>query len=577
MGWRQGDINGWHDNCTFERESLKLWLTDQDRSLKGQLLLLSMFVASFTSEQAKRILDDSDMHVNCTLQMLYRRKLLQISMESTGMPLWTIHDQVKQSVQSLDFSASERKESRAKFAKCMTEEVVNFARLYTSNRSIAMDMLSVHHANVRAAFHGIERCLCAQAMVADVLLRKWQHLSANFEWMKASVTVTGLLLPVLEQLDHAVKKKFNNDIHSIVSIPVEDGSSNGNGSRRSSCSSGSFHSCNSSSVSSSSSFYTFYSSSSSSSSSIVIEQDGALVLCSQSSILPHGIQSLQKLAWDVRCIRAELLSISGKDKEAYPLFEQIVEDCKTMFGKDALKTLVAKQNLAGCLESMGKYSEAFQLQKETAMGINRKPGEYNEATRTTVMNNQAGSLMVLGKYEEAVPLFREALAMTRACGASYEDTLISIVNLAVCLRHLGSNDEAHELLQEAQEGLKKELHPKHPHTLKCTINLAGTLKDLGKHQEAIKLFQEAMDGCKIELPVNHPITLKCINNWAQCLKSMGNYNEALPLFRQALDVREREDLNHPSTFNSKHNLANCLKSMGERYIHKLHLICLQVQ
>eukprot|EP00967_Tisochrysis_lutea_P080894 scaffold111326_cov18-Tisochrysis_lutea.AAC.1 len=166
---------------------------------------------------------------------------------------------------------------------------------------------------------------------------------------------------------------------------------------------------------------------------------------------------------------------AGKDKEAYPLFEQIVEDCKTMFGKDALKTLVAKQNLAGCLESMGKYSEAFQLQKETAMGINRKPGEYNEATRTTVMNNQAGS-----KYEEAVPLFREALAMTRACGASYEDTLISIVNLAVCLRHLGSNDEAHELLQEAQEGLKKELHPKHPHTLKCTINLAGTLKDLGE-------------------------------------------------------------------------------------------------
>eukprot|EP00983_Pelagomonas_calceolata_P052254 1142766-Pelagomonas_calceolata.AAC.11 len=122
MGWRQGDINGWHDNCTFERESLKLWLTDQDRSLKGQLLLLSMFVASFTSEQAKRILDDSDMHVNCTLQV---REGFVCAMESTGMPLWTIHDQVKQSVQSLDFSASERKESRAKFAKCMTEEVRN--------------------------------------------------------------------------------------------------------------------------------------------------------------------------------------------------------------------------------------------------------------------------------------------------------------------------------------------------------------------------------------------------------------------------------------------------------------------
>ena len=92
----------------------------------------------------------------------------------------------------------------------------------------------------------------------------------------------------------------------------------------------------------------------------------------------------------------------------------------------------------------GKYDavEAEPLYRETLQLREKVLGKEHPDTLTS-MNNLAGLLESQGKYNAAELLYRETLQLReKVLGKEHPDTLQSINNLAVCLESQGKYDAA---------------------------------------------------------------------------------------------------------------------------------------
>jgi hypothetical protein len=94
----------------------------------------------------------------------------------------------------------------------------------------------------------------------------------------------------------------------------------------------------------------------------------------------------------------------------------------------------------------------------------------------TSMNNLAGVLDSQGKYTEAETMHRRTLAMReKVFGVEHPDTLTSMNNLAGVLDSQGKYEEAIVLCDKTFAGLCKVLGQGHPHTRTCHENYSNML------------------------------------------------------------------------------------------------------
>jgi tetratricopeptide (TPR) repeat protein len=138
-------------------------------------------------------------------------------------------------------------------------------------------------------------------------------------------------------------------------------------------------------------------------------------------------------------------------------------------------------NLAALLRAQGKYDEAKPLYHQS-LEITRKVCAFHLAASSrdhscktwgeehpdvaTSLNNLAGFLDTQGKYDEAEPLYRQSLAIRckvcaihratssrdhscKVLGEEHQDVAASLNNLAALLRAQGKYDDAESLYQES--------------------------------------------------------------------------------------------------------------------------------
>ena len=171
----------------------------------------------------------------------------------------------------------------------------------------------------------------------------------------------------------------------------------------------------------------------------------------------------------------------------------------------------------------------------------------------------------IGLSEAAVPLEESALATRRRVrGEEHPETLASIANMGVSLRHLGKMAEAEPYYREAFEKRRRVLGAEHPDTIISTSNMGSLLRAQGKLAEAETFYREALEKFRRTLGAQHLETIRAITNMGAVISEQGRFAEAEPYHREALEASRRAlGEEHPQTIVAINNMGSLLFSQGK--------------
>lgn len=224
-----------------------------------------------------------------------------------------------------------------------------------------------------------------------------------------------------------------------------------------------------------------------------------------------------------------------------------------------------RQVLAYRYRDLGLYDGALPLQT-SALEIRRRVlGEEHPDTLNSIYN-MGVLLRHQGKFGEAEPYLREAMEIRRrVLGEDHLDTLDSINSLAVFLVNVrGKLGEAERYHREALEKFRRVLGEDHPDTLNAIQNMGVLLRDQGKLGEAEQYLREAMEKSRRVSGEDHPMTLPSIFNVGSLLQAQGKLSEAEPYYREVLEkCRRVHGETHPDTFRSIYSLGFLLREQGK--------------
>ncbi|KAJ6198058.1 hypothetical protein J3E72DRAFT_384946 [Bipolaris maydis] len=208
---------------------------------------------------------------------------------------------------------------------------------------------------------------------------------------------------------------------------------------------------------------------------------------------------------------------------------------------------------------MGNNGIAEELCKSTLEIAENVYGRKHLETLTS-LNNLAVVLKHQGKLEEAEEMHREALqGREKIFGREHLNTLDSFNNLAIVLECQGKLEEAEEMHREALQGYEKIFGREHLDTLTSLNNLAVVLDKRGKLEEAEEMHREALQGREKIFGREHLDTLTSLNNLAVVLDKRGKLEEAEEMHREALQGHEKIlGREHPDVFSSLYSLAVCI-------------------
>ena len=253
----------------------------------------------------------------------------------------------------------------------------------------------------------------------------------------------------------------------------------------------------------------------------------------------------------------------GRFDEAIELLERVLVGSERVLGPDHPDTLMTRNNLAVAYRSVGRFDEAIELLGRVLAEQERVLDPDHPDTLGT-RNNLAFAYQSAGRFDEAIELFERVLAdQERVLGPDHPDTLATRNNLAVAYHSAGRFDEAIELFERVLADQERVLGPDHPDTLATRNNLAVAYHSAGRFDEAIDAWEELLLDCQRVLGADHPVTLTVRNNLASAYGSVGRFGEAIELFERVLAERKRlSGADHPDTLTVRNNLALVYKSVG---------------
>ena len=196
---------------------------------------------------------------------------------------------------------------------------------------------------------------------------------------------------------------------------------------------------------------------------------------------------------------------------------EVIED---VLGPDHPDTLIARDNLAGAYEDVGRFDEAIELSERVLAEQERVLGPDHPKT-LTVRNNLAGAYHSAGRFDEAIDAWEELLLdCQRVLGADHPVTLTVRNNLASAYGSVGRFGEAIELFERVLAERKRLSGADHPDTLTVRNNLALVYKSVGRLAEAIDAWEKLLPDCQRVLGREHPLTKRVEKNLEAAKRKM---------------------------------------------------------
>ncbi|RDW90247.1 uncharacterized protein DSM5745_02022 [Aspergillus mulundensis] len=283
--------------------------------------------------------------------------------------------------------------------------------------------------------------------------------------------------------------------------------------------------------------------------------------------LPHVLALIREVGFQeeyhlglVRRV-GKCLSVDGRNIEALPLFERILDSQRQLHGDDDLEaTVVAMNDLAHQYCRLARWSDAEEMQLQV-LEIRKQELGPDHSDTLSIMNNLALTYSGCGKLKEAEELRTQLYHLDRRMrGREHWTTLGSAHNLASVYRKLGKLEQAERLALQAFEARKRTLEADHPDISYSMGLLARIYQDQGRWQEAEQLQVPLLEIYERVNGLQYSEALSTMHNLAQSWQHLGRTDDAISMLETCLNISLKVwDPGHPDTIAT----LDCLRAAIE--------------
>jgi tetratricopeptide (TPR) repeat protein len=248
---------------------------------------------------------------------------------------------------------------------------------------------------------------------------------------------------------------------------------------------------------------------------------------------PADVDTLFAMLW-----LSWLWDTIGRETDAIELNENLVERCRTKLGDDNWYTFASINSLAAMYRDNGRVKEAIKIEEEVLKKARTVLGEDNSLT-LRIMRDLAISYLTLGNSPNSADLELLSKTHRRLYGDEHSDTIATLVVLTYSYYRLGRFEEAAKLGEEVLEKRSSFFGMEHPDTLTAMAMLSGIYDKQGRKREALKMGKETLAKRRVVLGQEHQDLVKSIVNVAYLYRKEGENEEAVALEKEAQEVRQR--------------------------------------
>ncbi|MBK7403094.1 MAG: serine/threonine protein kinase [Phycisphaerales bacterium] len=238
---------------------------------------------------------------------------------------------------------------------------------------------------------------------------------------------------------------------------------------------------------------------------------------------------------------ASAINSLGRPAEAADLQRHCLDQFRATLGPRHPWTLSCAVSVASTEATLGRLDEAETLCREILPVIQEVQGPRHDET-IRVKNLLARVLLLQDRAAEAAPILED---ITQTLAASYGDddhrTLIVRGNLANALSLMGDSarlPEAERLFRDVVARTEATQGADTLDACRARLNLAGFLFDQTRPADALSEYQKALEEAEHALPPDHWMRGLCLDGVGRCLHALGRSAEAEPLLDQALRIMQ---------------------------------------
>ncbi|MFG1943023.1 FxSxx-COOH system tetratricopeptide repeat protein [Nonomuraea sp. NPDC048826] len=256
--------------------------------------------------------------------------------------------------------------------------------------------------------------------------------------------------------------------------------------------------------------------------------------------------------WDLQTswnALARTVMLYGDHDQACDVGEEAYAHGRSELGIEHPLTLVAARDLSIARRRRGDLDEALELVEETYTRLNKIFGADNPETMSTQVAF-SNTLRQVGRTAEAMAMAQQAHARYEQVFRDHPFTHGCLMNLAALYRMRGDADRASKLDQQAYEGLKNRLGPKHGYVFGALLNLDGDMAALGNVAEARRCGEVVLEQVRDFYGPDNLLTLSAAVNLALDLDADGQPEQAQALYENTMRRYERYAGQHPERIHA---------------------------
>jgi tetratricopeptide (TPR) repeat protein len=283
-------------------------------------------------------------------------------------------------------------------------------------------------------------------------------------------------------------------------------------------------------------------------------------------IVPHALHILNHTAKEKPTIeRTHVLfmvawcqTYDGRFREAEPLFYEMINGTKTLYGPESSHVSSGLNGLGTIALSQGKSEKAIELFKEI-LEIKTKIYGLDHLQTSQGLIQLAGSYRMAKKFDSAEVLYKKAIRhYLVALGPGSSETVDAIFGLTMVFTSQGKVWDTVELSLLSLQIARHTLGSHHTQTAFAMIAVAMIYLEQWRLKEAEVLFTEAFDIQKDLLGPEHPTTIRSMGYLATTLAYQGRRDEALVMMRECIHF-------HSQIFGEDHPFTKDLSAILEEW------------
>jgi len=192
--------------------------------------------------------------------------------------------------------------------------------------------------------------------------------------------------------------------------------------------------------------------------------------------------------------------------------------------------------LSNVQEADGRVDEAARTLDEADALLRRLP-QADAAVRAEHLDQRGRILALRGEFTTAIPIFEQALALTRTTPLPPEARSRAAANLGFALANLGRHRESVALYAEAVAQARAAFGPAALQVADRMSPYASALWYAGERQRALTVYEEVLAIRRKIQGGEHPDYAYTLANYADSLIWLGQYERAIPLAQEVLALR----------------------------------------